>query len=117
MLYFFSVKELWQAVDSKPGPWRFSRWEGHILTYIRQNLFQFESMRVDPKLPFARITSMTGDVKIVNRQAPVVSNVDELCPESCYHFSHEFMRKLFDAQEHPAICIAGSVEEALSTPD
>ncbi len=68
-----SVKELWQSVDSKPVPWRFSRWEGHILTYICQNLFQFESMRVDPKLPYARITSTTAAVKIVNRQALVVS--------------------------------------------
>ncbi len=111
------VKELWHAVDNKVGPWRHNKWEGHILTFIRQHLFQFESIRVESKSPFSRVKSLTKAVDIVNRQSPVPSNIDEDShPSFGFHFSHEFMCRLFPRADHPTIGIAQSLEDVLSAP-
>ena len=111
-----SVKELWHEVDSKQGPWQSHGWEGHILTFIRQTTFQFESIRVDRRSPFSLSTPRRA-AKRVNAHFPDVSDVDEYKdPKSTYLFSTEFMRSLFRPLYHPTIAVAGSIEEVISDP-
>jgi hypothetical protein len=109
------VKELWHAVDNKVGPWRHDKWEGHLLTFIRQHLFQFDSIRVDAKSPFPRVKSLTAAVNIVSEQAPIQANVDDKGnPSTIFQFSYEFMRKLFCPSDHPTVGVASSLADVIS---
>ena len=113
------VKELWEAVDSKLGVWRYDSWEGHMLTFIRQNLFQFETIWTDGRSPFKPwcVKSFVRAEQIINRHAPMDFEEDPNDPALAYKFSFEFMASLFPQAEYPTIFLSESVEDAISTPE
>ena len=114
-----SVKELWQAVDTKPNPFSVDGWEAWLLTYIQTNVFSFDSIRLDKRSPFKKISTKSEIIDKVNRFAPVPSNVgaDLLEPETTFKFSIEFMHNLFNPTEHPSISVNPSVTDALTCED
>ena len=86
-----------------------------MLTFIRQHLFQYDSIRVDAKSPFPRVKSLTAAVNIVSEQAPIQANVDdEGDPSTIFQFSYEFMRKLLCPSDHPTVVVASSLEDVIS---
>jgi predicted GIY-YIG superfamily endonuclease len=65
-----SSSDLWQAVDNKTTPFRWSGWEGWILTAIQQLCFQFDSVTTDKRSPFTKLSSLSKIASIVNKFVP-----------------------------------------------
>ena len=110
-----SVKELWQAVDTKPNPFQYRGWEAWMLSFIQSDIFSFDTVRRDKRSPFKKITSFSEIIDKVNRFAPI--HDDRMDPRSIFNFSIEFMRRLFTPREHPSISITSSVLDVLNRGD
>ena len=110
-----SVKELWQAIDSKTTPFMYTGWEGWLLTYLQSKCFSFDSIRLDPRSPFKRITSATAIIAQINSHAPVIANidVDQYDPTQLYQCSGEFMQNLFSPHEYPTILMSDSILDVI----
>ena len=90
-----TVKEMCHAVDKKLNPFHTRRWEGWLLPYIQQNIFQYNTCYMDRQSPFAKkVNTIEGIVKKVNCAAPVSPNADD-DPGSAYQMLFDFMSSLF----------------------
>ena len=107
-----TVKDLWQAVDQKSRPFCFHRWEGHVLSFVQQQCFQFEPIRSPPRSCFKRLT-MTGLSEKFNDLARPLKECNEDDPCNYFEFGFRYMRNLFQPNDHETISILPSVEDAL----
>ena len=72
-----SCPELWIIVDNKPTPFKWSGWEGWILTSIQKFCFEFETITVDRQSPISKLTSLSAITDKVNKFYRNENNNDE----------------------------------------
>ena len=110
-----TVKDLYAAVDCKVGPFYEARWEGHMLVFLQQHSFSYQSFRCDSAYPFKKST-MSDIVDKVNSEASVPANIDVLEDDSgdFFKFDTTFMRRLFPESSYPTIALYSDMEDILS---
>ena len=69
-----SCKDLWKIVDMKQNSFRWSGWEGWILTSIKSQCFQFQYVPSDRRSPFKKLTTLSAISKKGNGFIPAEFN-------------------------------------------
>ena len=105
-----SCPSLWCAVDTKPSPFRWSRWEGWILTAIQHHCFKFETISVDSRSPFKKLQSMARILPKVNSCLPPVLDNDGA---DYYRMDAACFETLFPGDEYSGVAIFSSIEDAI----
>ena len=108
-----SCPELWIIVDNKPTPFKWSGWEGWILTSIQKFCFEFETITVDRQSPISKLTSLSAITDKVNKFYRNENNNDEEHPNNFYHCNTDSMHRLFQEDgSSSSVVIIDYVEEA-----
>ena len=110
-----SVKELWHVVDSKPRPFLSRGWEFWLLSFLQSKVFPFQTVRIDNRSPFRKLTTLRAIMDKVNRFAPTESNDDDDQDDRfhIFKFSTQCMHNIFNRANYPSVSISDSVESAL----
>ena len=113
-----SCSELWHIIDTKPTPFKWSGWEGWILTSIQHFCFKFDSITIDQRSPITKLTSLKSITSKVNGAVSTDTNNDEDDePYTFYMFKIDFFHRLFRQIDYSnSLVILSSIEDA-TTPD
>ena len=95
-----SCPELWIIVDNKPTPFKWSGWEGWILTSIQKFCFEFETITIDKRSPISKLTSLSAITDKVNKFYRNENNNDEEDPNNFYHCNTDSMHRLFQEDDY-----------------
>lgn len=117
-----SCPALWRAVDMKQSIFRFSGWEGWLLTAINALCFQFHSIQADSRSPIKRLTSLKAIAEKVNPFV-VPSDIeyedeDEDTGPAFYHCGIKSFQRLFPSEDYgDSLSILESINEATANSD
>ena len=100
-------KELWEAVDCKESVWRHDRWEGYVMSFVKNNCFRFLNIRSDKTSPFKGGSNNEEITTIVNNHFQPDSEEPDINVH--YKFSVKFVKNLFRPNDHPTIHVSGSL--------
>ena len=59
-------KELWQVINTKESHFRWTGWEGWVLTAIQYYCFKNNTITIDKNSPFKKPTAMSDIVEKIN---------------------------------------------------
>ena len=107
-----SCPELWIIVDNKPTPFKWSGWEGWILTSIQKICFEFETITIDKRSPISKLTSLSAITDKVNKFYHSTNNNDEEHPNEFYQCDIDSIHRLFQQDDYSScVVIVHDVEE------
>ena len=108
-----SCKALWKAIDLKSTPFKYSGWEGWILTTIHSMCFQFHTISTDKRSPFKKIYSLSDiATKVNNFINPDLFDENRNDGNAFYKFDKTCFNLLFDENDYQTnILIVESVDE------
>jgi len=112
-----SCKELWEVIDTKEDPFKWSSWEGLILSAIQYYYFNNNSIRVDQTSFFKHPTKQTDIIKFVNKFIPnnlQNSNNNRTDGEVLFKFDISCMKRLFNGNEYnSSVIVASTIEDCI----
>ena len=114
-----SCVELWQVIDTKPTPFRWSGWEGWVLTAIQSKCFEFDSISVHSRSPIKRPSSLSDIASKINAFAPPeLDDAETYGSSSFYKFHIDCFRSLFSPGDYAnTIAVVPFIEEAMMSGD
>ena len=112
-------KDLWSAIDRKIGAFRFSGWEGHMLTHLTSRYMTHLDISRERSLsPFLESRRNVSGISIIKRIEPFmpdnmrasrdIQQEDDRC--LLHLFSIEYWMKLFPVESYPSILVRSPSE-------
>jgi hypothetical protein len=120
-------KDLWSAIDRKIGAFRFSGWEGHMLTHLTSRYMTHLDISRERSLsPFLESRRNVSGISIIKRIEPFmpdnmrpIGDIQEEDDRCLLHlFSIEYWMKLFPTESYPSILVRSPSEiDSISMED
>ena len=104
---FSSCKELWKLVDSKESPFRWSGWEGWLLTAIQHHCFKENCIFV-PQFSIFKKSSKLNDT---------IEKINDFCGEEVnYNDLYSSLTAIFAGSDYTdSVVIFESIEDAINS--